>query len=166
MFAVGDYVVYGYEGVCRVEEVGRPRMSGLDKDRDYYRLTPHYRGGTIYAPVDGKIVIRPVISKAELDELLPSLEELPPLEDVPADGKLAGAYYREVLAEHSCRRLLQLCKTLYRKQAALSQNRRSVNSTDLRSWKTAEDMVYGEIGFVLGIAPNEVKSHLVKTLHG
>lgn len=164
MFAVGQYVVYGHEGVCLIEEIGRPKMSGLDKNREYYRLTPHYRGGTIYAPVDGKIIMRPVISREELDALLPGLDELPPLEDVPEDGKQAGEYYRAVLAEHSCRRLLQLCKTLYRKQAALSKNRRSVNSTDLRSWKTAEEMVYGEIGFVLGIAPHEVKNHLAKTL--
>ena len=53
MFAVGDHVIYGYEGVCRVDEVGCPHVAGLDKSRQYYRLTPYYRGGTIYAPVDG-----------------------------------------------------------------------------------------------------------------
>ena len=57
MFSVGEYVIYGYEGVCKVEEVGHPALSGLDRKREYYRLTPYYRGGTIYAPVDGRIAM-------------------------------------------------------------------------------------------------------------
>lgn len=164
MFAVGDYVIYGYEGVCRVEAVGSPEVSGLDRTRQYYRLTPHYRGGTIYAPVDGKVQMRRVISREALDRLLPALPELPPLSDVPENNRLAGEYYRAILAEHSCERLLQLCKTFHRKQKRLSESRRSVNSTELRSWKTAEEMLYGEFGFVLGIEPSAVAQYLSECL--
>lgn len=164
MFAVGDYVVYGYEGVCRVEEIGSPGVSGLDRNRQYYRLTPHYRGGTIYAPVDGRVRMRRVISREALDALLPSLPELPELDDVPENTRLAGEYYRAILAEHSCERLLRLCKTFHEKQKRLAASHRSVNSTELRSWKTAEEMLYGEFGFVLGIAPNEVQHFLSQKL--
>jgi len=164
MFSIGDYVIYGYEGVCKVEEIGHPRMSGLDRSREYYRLTPYYRGGTIYTPVDGRIVMRPVIAKSELESLIPALPKLPLLSDVPADGKLAAAYYREILAQHNCRRLLQLCKTLHAKQTELARNRKSVNATDLRNWKTAEEMVYGEFGFVLGMPPTDVKTFLIRAL--
>lgn len=165
MFAVGDYVVYGYEGVCRVEEIGFPDVSGLDRTRQYYRLTPYYRGGTIYTPVDGRVRIRSVISREALEALLPALSELPPLSDVPESSRLAGEYYRSILAEHSCERLLQLCKTLYQKQRRLSGTHRSVNSTELRSWKTAEEMLYGEFGFVLGIAPSEVQKYLSEKMN-
>ena len=48
MFTPGDYVVYSIEGVCRVEEAGRLNVPGLERGRDYYRLTPYYRGGVIY----------------------------------------------------------------------------------------------------------------------
>lgn len=165
MFAVGDYVIYGYEGVCRVEEIGCPGVSGLDPSRQYYRLTPYYRSGTIYAPVDGRVCMRRVISREALDALLPGLPELPPLEDVPENSRLAGEYYRTILAEHSCERLLQLCKTFYQKQRRLSGAHRSVNSTELRSWKTAEEMLYSEFGFVLGIAPSEVQRYLADKLN-
>ena len=164
MFAVGDYVVYGYEGVCRVEEIGSPGVSGLDRNRQYYRLTPHYRGGTIYAPVDGRVRMRRVISREALDALLPTLPELPTLDDVPENTRLAGEYYRAILAEHSCERLLRLCKTFHEKQKRLAASHRSINSTELRSWKTAEEMLYGEFGFVLGIAPTEVQHFLQKNM--
>lgn len=164
MYEVGQYVVYGSEGVCRIDEIGHPRLSGLDKTREYYRLTPHNRGGAIYAPVDGKIVMRPVISREELDALLPTLSTLAPLDDIPSDVKEAAAYYRTILTEHSCMRLLRLCKALYLKQAALSRSRRSINSTELRSWKAAEEMLHSEFGFVLGMPPSQVRSFLAERL--
>ena len=69
MFTPGDYVVYSIEGVCRVEEAGRLNVPGLERGRDYYRLTPYYRGGVIYTPVDGKAAIRPVMTKPALQAL-------------------------------------------------------------------------------------------------
>jgi RNA polymerase-interacting CarD/CdnL/TRCF family regulator len=108
--------------------------------------------------------MRPVIAKKELESFIPTLPKLPVLEDVPSDGKLAAAYYRDILSAHNCRELLRLCKTLYAKQTALAKNRKSVNATDLRNWKTAEDMVYGEFGFVLGMPPTDVKTFLIRAL--
>ena len=71
MFSVGEYIVYGVEGVCRVEEAGKLKVAGLDKNRAYYRLRPYYHDGTIYTPVDGKAVMRPVLTREELERLLP-----------------------------------------------------------------------------------------------
>ena len=164
MFSVGDHIIYGVEGVCRVDEVGRLKVAGLDKNRDYYRLTPYYRGGTIYTPVDGRAVMRPVISREALEDLLPRLPELEPLADMPTDSRTVGEYYRGILAEHNCERLLRLCKSLYQKQQALSVLRRGVSATELRNWKMAEELLFGEFGFVLGLKPAEVKKYLHQRL--
>ena len=116
MFSVGEYIVYGVEGVCRVEEAGKLKVAGLDKNRAYYRLRPYYHDGTIYTPVDGKAVMRPVLTREELERLLPRLPELEPLGDVPPDSRAAGEYYRAILSGHDCVALLRLCKTLHAKQ--------------------------------------------------
>ena len=34
MFSVGDHIIYGVEGVCRVDEVGQLKVAGLDKNRN------------------------------------------------------------------------------------------------------------------------------------
>lgn len=164
MFAPGDYVIYSVEGVCQVEAAGRLNVPGLDKNRDYYQLTPYYRGGVIYTPVDGKASIRPVLSKDALEALLPELASLPELDDIPSDPRQLSGYYRELLVGHDCRRLLQLCKTLYAKQSALAARRKSVTSTELRTWKAAEEMLHQEFAFVLGIQPSEVKKYLESAL--
>ena len=35
MFSVGEYIVYVVDGVCRVEEAGKLKVAGLDKNRAY-----------------------------------------------------------------------------------------------------------------------------------
>ena len=114
--------------------------------------------------MDGKIAMRRVISREALDALLPALRQLPPLSDIPENSRLAGEYYRSILSEHRCDRLLQLCKTFHQKQQALSGLRRSINSTEMRSWRTAEEMLYGEFGFALGMPPSKVKAYLQEKL--
>ena len=128
MFSVGEYIVYGVEGVCRVEEAGKLKVAGLDKNRAYYRLRPYYHDGTIYTPVDGKAVMRPVLTREELERLLPRLPELEPLGDVPPDSRAAGEYYRAILSGHDCVALLRLCKTLHAKQNSQTASRRGVSS--------------------------------------
>ena len=56
MFAAGDLVVYGGEGVCRVESIGPSGMSYDSGDRMYYHLTPLYRSGTVLTPVDTAVL--------------------------------------------------------------------------------------------------------------
>ena len=126
MFSVGEYIVYGVEGVCRVEEAGKLKVAGLDKNRAYYRLRPYYHDGTIYTPVDGKAVMRPVLTREELERLLPRLPELEPLGDVPPDSRAAGEYYRAILSGHDCVALLRLCKTLHAKQNSQTASHRGV----------------------------------------
>ena len=156
MFSVGEYIVYGVEGVCRVEEAGKLKVAGLDKNRAYYRLRPYYHDGTIYTPVDGKAVMRPVLTREELERLLPRLP----------DSRAAGEYYRAILSGHDCVALLRLCKTLHAKQNSQTASRRGVNSTELRSWRMAEEMLYGEFGFALGMPPAQVRDFLREKLGG
>ena len=56
MFQPGELVVYGSTGVCRVEEVTRPNLSGADRERLYYRLKPLQQDGVIYTPVENRCV--------------------------------------------------------------------------------------------------------------
>ena len=61
MYQVGDLVIYGSSGVCRVSAVGKPGVSYVDEGKDYYTLSPLYGTEVIYAPVDTKVHIRNII---------------------------------------------------------------------------------------------------------
>lgn len=59
MFTEGQLVIYGGEGVCRIAAVGPSSLSGTDKTKLYYTLTPldpQRHGAT---PVDTKVLMRP-----------------------------------------------------------------------------------------------------------
>ena len=89
MFAAGELVVYGGEGVCRVEGVGTPSLPGMDKTRLYYTLAPLYRSGQVMTPVDTRVLMRPLLTGQEVQELIAQLDQLPELQAFA--GKLEQA---------------------------------------------------------------------------
>jgi len=79
VFRIGELIVYGNTGVCRVESIGPSELSGADKSKDYYGLSPYYSGKSrIFIPCDNcKVVMREIISREEALQLI---------EDIPGIG--------------------------------------------------------------------------------
>lgn len=73
MYQVGELIVYGGTGVCRVEAVETPQQRGPEAGRQYYLLKPLYQDGTIRIPVDSKVFMRPVISRQETEALIDAI---------------------------------------------------------------------------------------------
>ena len=65
MYAIGDKIIYGENGVCTVEKIAPLEMSGASAEKLYYYLTPFTGTGTYFAPVDSGAYMRPVMSRAE-----------------------------------------------------------------------------------------------------
>ncbi len=160
MFCVNDYVIYGSEGVCRVESIGRPEISGLDMAKDYYTLSPVYRSGKIYTPVDSTIRMRSVITKNQVEQIIDDIDEISSELDVPKDAKLATNFYRELVRTYECRNLITLIKYVFEKQRAFAAVKRNMPAVDMKFFKIAEEMIANEFGFVLGIDPKEVKTYI------
>ena len=52
MFQKGDFVVYGHNGICCIQDITTLNISGIDKNRKYYLLKPVSTSkSTIYTPV-------------------------------------------------------------------------------------------------------------------
>lgn len=79
MYDIGDYVVYGHNGICRVEDITNPGFSGVDKDKKYYVLQPlNTKGSKIYSPMNNKkVLIRSVMTSDEAEKFI---EEIPMVE--------------------------------------------------------------------------------------
>ena len=79
MYELGDYIIYGNHGVCRVEEIGGLNISGIDKSIECYTLQPVFsKASTLYTPVDNdKVAMRKVISNEEAVELLDQITDAP-----------------------------------------------------------------------------------------
>lgn len=154
MFQVGDYVVYGTKGVCKVEKIGV--IESLGNGRMYYTLAPVYiKGSTVFTPIDNqKVVLRSVITK---DEALKLIEEIPEIESLWVENeKRRENEFKDLLTRCDCRELVSMIKNLYnRKQERIAEGKK-VTVSDEKFFKMAEDSLYGELAISLGMSRDEV----------
>lgn len=156
MFEVGDYVAYGSNGVCVVDEITHMEMKGVDCEKLYYRLKPmDDKRSKIFTPVDNnKVVIRKILTKSEAENLIDSLPEMEPVW-VPDDKQREGIY-KQVLYSCNPSQWIRIILTLYnRKQERNAQGRKST-SMDERYFRQVEGCLYSELAIALGCEKNEV----------
>ena len=112
MFEVGSYVVYGKNGICRVEEIG-PRSFG-GQNRIYYRLSPVFTPGeVIYVPVEGGAHMRRPVTSQQAIAYIRSFPGIQPrLLRSRAKDQLV-AHYQELLGTQELEACLALIKEGY-----------------------------------------------------
>lgn len=162
MYSAGDLIIYGGEGVCRVEQVGAPALSALDKDRTYYTLKPLYHSGIIYAPTDVNIRMRPVISKDEALSLIHGITDMATEFEKYDDAKQAAIEYKAALQTYDCLNLLQLIRLIYYKNVDAMAQKKGLGQTDDKYIKRAKELLYGELAVSLGIPVSEVEDMITK----
>jgi CarD family transcriptional regulator len=160
MYEVNDKIVYGTHGVCEVTEVGRLSLSVADRKKKYYTLRPVYqKESLIYVPVDSeKIPMRPVLTEAEVQELL---EEIPTLETIWVTNEKEREYqYKQIILKGDCRELVRIIKTLYFRMQSRIDDGKKVAAVDERYFRQAEDLLYGELAYVLQMKKEEMAAFI------
>jgi len=76
MFKIGDIIIYGSQGACRVEDIGVPDISGIIQGKLYYTLSPIFVDGKIFIPVDTTIYMRPIITKEEAENIITQIPNI------------------------------------------------------------------------------------------
>ena len=145
MYEIGQLIVYGNEGVCRVEEIGTPKISGVDKHRDYYTLAPIYREGKVFTPVDSKVFMRPEVYEN-------------------ANLRFLNEHYQHCLQNYTCADLLQLIKDVRAKRCRMIERGKKLGLVDERYMKRAEEMLHGELAVALGMTREQVPQFISDAL--
>nr|WP_294465064.1 CarD family transcriptional regulator [uncultured Sellimonas sp.] len=166
MFKIGEYVVYGHNGVCQVTKIGPVETVAKDKDRLYYTLIPFGEtGSTVFAPVDSqKIPMRKIISKEEAMELIDGMEEIGVL-GITEERKREETY-KNALKTCDCKSLISLIKTIYRRKQEREAQGKRLTAADSRYFRTAEHALYDELAAALEIESEKVKEVIAKRLGG
>ncbi len=160
MFEIGEYIVYGNTGVCKVEEVKKMPVPGTKNERLYYTLEPVYdKGCRLFTPVDNqKVKMRPVLTIKEADELIGRIKEIDTL--WIKDEKSREQMYKDAIRTCNCEELVKIIKTLYlRKKARLAAGKK-VTSSDAKYLHLAEESLYGELSLVMGIPKKEMEAFI------
>ncbi len=160
MYAQGEKVIYGGEGVCVIDKIDKLSISGMKNDKLYYYLTPYYRGGTIYAPIDTPVHMRYLISKDEALELIDRIPEIPAEVFKTANIRLLSEHYQSIIKSYKCEDLVRVIKAIHLKREIALENGKRLGSVDERFMNKAEDMLWGELAIALGIEKSEVDAFI------
>ena len=157
MFHVGDYIVYGSNGICRVEEITHPDIAGIDADKLYYVLVPEKtRDSRLFGPTDNsRVVLRSVISAEEADALRKEVKGIEPLQ--VESERMRDDSYKKAMKSCDLRQCVQVIKALLIRKQEREAHGKKVTVTDERYMKLAEDGLYSELALVLGKEREEIK---------
>ncbi|MGI5966561.1 MULTISPECIES: CarD family transcriptional regulator [Anaerotruncus] len=167
MYQVGNYIIYGTSGVCRIAAIGRPDASYADPNKSYYTLVPAYGTEVIYTPVDTKVFMRPVISKSEAEQLIreiPSIREDSAGNPGAKNQQILSEHYQSAIQTHDCGDLIRLIKTIYQKNQAAEKHGKKPGRIDEHYRKRAEELLCGELAIALGIPRDAVLRHILDAL--
>ena len=160
MFSQGETVIYGVNGVCRVEGVTQMDMTGEKKD--YYVLKPVFNGrSTLFVPLDSEKLIgrmRPLITEAGVRSLAKKFPSIEPLWIENEDERKARC--AAAMADNDRETILALIKAIRVHRDRQSDIGKKLHVGDERFLKDAEKLLREEASFVLDEDIDSVLSFL------
>ena len=151
MYSLGDYVVYGSHGVCRILELEERVVDR--KKLQYYVLEPVEQVGARYLiPVHNEVAVGkmyPVLSREELEKLLHS-QEIRADAWIP-DENLRKQTYRELINSGDRGGMIRMIGTLYRHKEVQAAAGKKFHLCDDNFLRDAQKLLSAEFSLVLGM---------------
>ena len=160
MFAVGAVVVYGLQGVCRIEDITEMRVG--DDLRSYYILCPvNDSKSTVYVPADNERLVsqmRELLTIGDIDAIIDEVKAADALW-IKNDAE-RKAYCSAVIKNGNRKEILQLISMMYIHKEEQLNNKKRFQISDDRYLKEAEKLINDEFSYVLGISQEEVSEYI------
>ncbi|MCR5804543.1 MAG: hypothetical protein K6G47_09805 [Clostridia bacterium] len=163
-FNIGDNVVYGGNGVCKITEI--KKMSFFNEaPKDYYVLQPLFtkQASVMYVPLDSEVMVnklRPVIDKDEAMSLIKSLPDNNI--DWIDDKNLRKDTYNSIVTKGTRKEIMGVIKAVLTRQAELSSEGKRLNMQDEKTLVDAESRMNAELALALDMDPEEVPDFIRK----
>lgn len=164
MFALGDKIVYGSEGVYTVAEYTRSPFDNKD-ERVFYLLRPLHGSASnvIVTPSEGgSTVMREIMTR---DEALALIERVPEVSEVVVEKeRLRRDIYREVLKTATADNFVSLIKTVRARREVFLAQKRRLSEADTDFEGRAKHCLFGELSVVLDVTVGEAERLIVEKM--
>lgn len=158
-FAVGDLVIYGETGVCRVVDIVEKEF--LEVVQQCYKLQPVYQSCVIFTPAEGgNVFMRKIISPEAAAALLAGMKSLEPAVYNARSPRELSEIYDKIIKQHDCDSLALLMRSIYEKRQKLIAQKKKLSAIDERYMKKAEELLFGELAAALGIEKSAVSERI------
>lgn len=156
MYKIGNTVMYGTTGVCRIEEITECEFGGVKKS--YYILKPLFQDGAkMYIPKDNEKLVskmRKVLSADEVKELIYHQAESD-VQWIDKDNE-RKQLYSQVLDKGDRRQMIALIKTVLKHQSEQVSQGKKLHICDENFLTRAQRILYDEFSMVLHIKREDV----------
>ncbi len=164
MLNVGECVIYGSHGLCKVRDILIPPFLERGKEKEYYQMISAVDAGSVlYVPVDGaEDKVRDVISADEAEELIDDIECSPEL--ALPEGKKAEPAIMEVTKRNIAEEMMSLVKALRKIKAVREAEGKKFAALNEKYLNIAEKLLYTELAFSLESEKDDVKRRVLEEL--
>jgi len=164
MFALGDKIVYGSEGVYTVSEYTRSPFDNKD-ERVFYLLRPLHGSASnvIVTPSEGgSTVMREIMTR---DEALALVERVPKIEEIAVEKeRLRRDVYREFLKSATADNFVSLIKTVRARREVFFAQKRRLSEADTDFESRAKHCLFGELSVVLDVTVDEAERLILEKM--
>ena len=164
MLNIGECVIYGSHGLCRVQEILVPSFLERGKEKHYYMMISAVDAGSVlYVPVEGaEDKVREVISADYAEGLIDEIDEVCEIE-LP-EGKKAEPVITEIIKRNAADEVMALVKSLRKIKAIREAEGKKFATLNERYLNMAEKLLYTEMAFALETDKDEIKARVTYEL--
>ena len=160
MYQVGEYVVYGVQGVCRV--LGTEKQLVNRKRTEFLVLEPLARGESkFYLPTQNPTAmgkIQPILARQQMEQLLASMEIRQGC--WIREENLRKQHYRNLLASGDRTLLLQMLTAVYQHRDEQDAAGKKFHQCDDNFMRDAEKLLCSEISLVMEMEVTQARDYL------
>ena len=166
MLSVGQLVIYGIHGVCKIAGV---EVKTVDRKKvEYYVVEPVSQAGACFFVPSGNPVavakLRPILSREELDSLFTDLGNWKSV--WVAEENQRKQYYRELISSGDRKSLLAMILALHSHRAAQQEAGRKFHLCDENFLRDAQRLLCMEIAVILQTDEPGALSYLQAKIEG
>ncbi len=159
MFERGQLIIYGGNGVCRIEDIVIRDTPILGQRETYViRLAS---GLTAYIPTDSSVYMRALVSEEEALSVIRDFPGILPKVIPASNSKALADQYRAIIAKHDLREMICLYKSLRQKLRQSIESGKKPGTMDERFSTQALDAVLEELCAVLSRERQELLNELL-----
>ncbi len=164
MFSVGDTILYGTQGICKIKEITEMAVGKVKKQ--YFVLIPiQDEKSTIYIPTDNEKLIsnmRSVLSVTDINKLIDDAANNP-IKWIENDIA-RKEYCANIIKSGDRLELMRLIEMLYIRKDELKSTKKHFHISDERYLREAERLLHDEFSYALNISKEDVPDYILNRI--
>lgn len=162
MYKMGDVVVYGTDGLCKIDDITEKKFDG--EVIKYYILSPLKRPGeTVYVPCKNEKIMermRAVLSVEQARRLIEDtkIDALAWIDNERARQRV----YKEILLCGSSEDIVAMTQNLHVHREKQEKQGKKLHASDEKFLRDAEKMLFEELAYIFDVSLKEVRDMVRK----